>query len=78
MKTVGVSKQNVMADRIEDGCESQEDVHKKFPSAMEQFDSVVQFKGTDLRIAYKKLNKEYIENKNATDSSNKFIAGFEN
>ena len=59
METVGIHKRDIMVDRIESTQEAQEDAQQQFKSALEQFQSVVNFDGGDLEDAYNKLNDEY-------------------
>ena len=59
MEKVGVHKRDIMVDRVEDARNSQEEAQQQFKSALEQFDSVVSLKETDLKRAYDQLNDEY-------------------
>lgn len=59
METVGIHKRDIMVDRIESTQEAQEDAQQQFKSALEQFQSVVNFDGGDLEDAYNTLNDEY-------------------
>ena len=59
MEKVGIHKRDIMVDRIESTQEAQEDAQQQFQSALEQFQSVVNFDGGDLEEAYNKLNNEY-------------------
>ena len=59
MEKVGIHKRDIMVDRIESTQEAQEDAQQQFKSALEQFQSVVNFDGGDLEDAYNKLNDEY-------------------
>lgn len=60
MEKVGVHKRDIMVDRVEGARDAQQDAQEKFKSALEQFASVVALKETDLKIAYDKLNEEYL------------------
>lgn len=59
MEKVGVHKRDIMVDRVEGARNAQAEAQKQFKSALEQFDSVVSLKETDLKKAYDKLNDEY-------------------
>ena len=59
MEKVGIHKRDIMVGRIESTQEAQEDAQQQFKSALEQFQSVVNFDGGDLEAAYNKLNDEY-------------------
>ncbi len=59
MEKVGVHKRDILVDRVEGARDSQTEAQKQFKSALEQFNSVIQLKNTDLKQAYEKLNREY-------------------
>ena len=59
MEKVGVHKRDIMVDRVESARDSQQDAQEQFTSALDQFDSVVSLKETDLKRAYEQLNEEY-------------------
>ncbi len=59
MEKVGVHKRDILVDRVEAARDSQAEAQKQFKSALEQFNSVIQLKDTDLKQAYEKLNREY-------------------
>lgn len=65
---VGVHKRDIMVDRVEKARDSQEDAQEQFKSALDQFDSVVKLKETDLKKAYDKLNSEYEDSVTAADT----------
>lgn len=56
MEKVGIHKRDIMVDRVKKARDTQADTKKQFVSAMEQFKSVVNFKGGDLEKEYNKLN----------------------
>jgi Skp family chaperone for outer membrane proteins len=56
MEKFGVAKRDIMVDRVKEAQESQKDAKKEFANALEQFRSVVQFKGGSLQDKYDKLN----------------------
>ena len=59
MEKVGIHKRDIMVDRVEGARNAQAEAQEQFKSALEQFDSVVSLKETDLKKAYDKLNGEY-------------------
>ena len=65
MEKVGVHKRDILVDRVEGARDSQADAQKQFKSALEQFNSVIQLKDTNLKQAYEKLNREYIKSEKA-------------
>jgi chromosome segregation ATPase len=68
MEKVGIHKRDIMVDRVEDARDSQADAQKQFKSALEQFDSVVKLKETDLKKAYDRLNGEYEDCEEAAET----------
>ncbi len=59
MEKVGVHKRDIMVDRVEAARDTQAEAQEQFKSALEQFDSVVKLKETNLKKAYDRLNSEY-------------------
>ncbi len=59
MEKVGIHKRDIMVDRIENTQEAQEEAQQQFKSALERFQSVVNFDGGSLEDAYNQLNDEY-------------------
>src|SRR3954470_8077101 len=55
----GYAKRERLVDNVKAARQEQVDAKKEFASALEQFKSVVNFKGGDLEAVYNKLNKEY-------------------
>ena len=56
MEKLDVHKRDIMVDRVKAARDTQNDAKKQFTTAMEQFKSVVNFKGGDLEKEYNKLN----------------------
>lgn len=56
MEKFGVHKRDIMVDRVQAARDTQNDAKKQFLTAMEQFKSVVNFKGGDLEAEYKKIS----------------------
>jgi len=59
MEKVGVHKRDIMATRVQDARDSQNEAKEAFKSALEQFSSVVEVKSGDLEKTYNRLNKSY-------------------
>lgn len=59
MEKVGVHKRDIMVDRVADARDSQTEAQEQFQSALDEFNSVVTLKETDLKKAYDRLNDEY-------------------
>lgn len=59
MEKVGVHKRDILADRVEEAQESQQDAQQQFKSALEQFSSLIKFDGGDLQRVYQATDKEY-------------------
>lgn len=55
----GYAKRERLVDNVKAARQEQVEAKKEFASALEQFKSVVNFKGGDLEGVYNKLNKEY-------------------
>lgn len=56
MEKMGVHKRDIMVDRVKAARDTQNETKEQFLTAMEQFKSVVHFKGGDLEKEYNKLN----------------------
>ena len=67
MEKVGVHKRDIMVDRVEEARDAQEEAQEEFKSALDQFASVVTLKETDLKVAYDKLNGEYLNCEKASE-----------
>lgn len=59
MEKLGIPKQDILVDRVEDARDSQVETQEQFKSALERFTEVVDFDGGDLEKQYKALNDEY-------------------
>ena len=65
---LGVEKRDLLADRVEDAQEAQEEGKEQFASALEQFQSVVQFDGGDLEDYYNQLKGELEDSQDAAEN----------
>ena len=59
MEKVGYDKREILADRVDNARESQQDAKEQFASALERYKSVIAFDGGDLETKYETLNDEY-------------------
>lgn len=58
----------ILADRVEDAKEAQEETIEEFQSAMEKFKSVTNFQGDQLEEQYSILNKAYERSKDSAET----------
>lgn len=56
MEKIGVHKRDILVDRVESARDSQEEAVEEFSSALEQFNSVVDYDGGDLEALYSRLD----------------------
>ncbi|ABA89304.1 protein of unknown function DUF2959 [Syntrophotalea carbinolica DSM 2380] len=56
MEKVGIHKREIMVDRVKAARDSQDEAKQQFLTAMEQFKSVVDFRGEDLEKEYNRFN----------------------
>ncbi len=59
MEKMGYDKREILADRVENARESQEEAKEQFANALERYKSVVSFDGGELEEKYNILNDEY-------------------
>ena len=57
----GIEKRDIVAARVEDASEAQEEAKTQFQSALHEFSSVVGFKGGDLEALYDDLKSAFEE-----------------
>lgn len=67
MEQVGFHKRDIMADRVEDARDSQQEAQEQFRSALEQFKATVAFDGGELESVYNKLNDEFEDSEAAAE-----------
>lgn len=58
MEKFGVHKRDIMADRVAEARDSQEEAKEQFASALERFNSVVKYDGGTLEEKYKQIKAE--------------------
>ncbi len=78
MEKLGVHKRDIMVDRVQEARDSQEEAKEQFLSALEEFSSVLNFKGGDLEDKYKVLNAEYEESEEKAKDVKDRIESVEN
>lgn len=59
MEKVGVHKRDILADRVAEAQQSQQEAQQQFKSALEQFSSLIKFDGGDLQRMYDATESEY-------------------
>jgi len=77
MEKAGIHKRDIMVDRVEDARDVQGEAQQQFKSALEQFDSVVKLKETDLQKAYDSLHREYEASEDVAEKVSSRIAKVE-
>jgi len=58
LEQVGIQKRHILADRIEDGREAQQDAQEQFQDAFERFKTATSFEGGELEDTYRGLAAE--------------------
>jgi len=71
MEKVGIEKRDILADRVEDAAEAQEETAEQFTDALAQFRSLVDFDGGELEKLYDRLSAEFA----ASEASAKRLSG---
>ncbi|MEN8139828.1 MAG: DUF2959 domain-containing protein [Thermodesulfobacteriota bacterium] len=59
MEKVGIHKRDILVERVEESRDAQAEAQAEFKSALEEFQSVVQLKESNLEKAYGKFKAEY-------------------
>ena len=67
MEKVGVHKRDILVDRVEAARDSQQETKEQFVSALERFNSVINFKGGELEDKYHELKKELERSEDQVD-----------
>jgi len=71
----GYAKRERLVDNVKDARQEQVEAKEQFANALEQFRSVVNFKGGDLEVMYNKLNKAYQDSESQAQSVRDKITG---
>ncbi|OPZ30658.1 MAG: hypothetical protein BWZ02_00635 [Lentisphaerae bacterium ADurb.BinA184] len=77
MEKMGVHKREIMVDRVKEARDTQDEAKEQFLTAMEQFKSVVNFRGGDLEAEYNKLNATLKRSESAADDVRRRIDAVE-
>ncbi len=67
MEKVGYHKRDILVDRVGKARDSQQEGKEQFKSSLEEFSSVLNFKGGELEDKYNKLNAEYEDSEDAAN-----------
>jgi len=67
MEKAGFHKRDIMVSRVEKVQDSQKDAQEEFKSALEQFETLVTIKDSNLKSVYEKFNNEYEDAKDAAE-----------
>jgi flagellar biosynthesis GTPase FlhF len=59
MEKVGIHKRDIMADRVENAQDAQEDAQQQFKSALDQLSQLIAYDGGDLAMQYEAMNDQY-------------------
>lgn len=68
METFGKHKRDILADRVVDARDEQEEAKEEFADALQQFKAVLNFEGGKLEQNYNKLNSEYEDCRDRAES----------
>ena len=74
---VGVEKRHILADRVEDGREDQQEAQEQFQTTFDAFQALTGFEGGDLEDAYRELTDEYEECEERAETVRDRIASIE-
>ncbi|MBL4582522.1 MAG: DUF2959 domain-containing protein [Gammaproteobacteria bacterium] len=78
MEQFGIHKRDILVDRVEEARDSQEAAKEQFSSALEQFTTLLNFDGGDLRAAYDSLNDEFEQSESKAEAVSDRIRAVEN
>jgi len=77
MEKMGVHKRDIMVDRVKAARDTQNETKQQFLTAMEQYKSVVNFKGGDLEKEYNELNATWQKSESKAAEVRKRISAVE-
>jgi hypothetical protein len=77
LEKVGIQKRHILADRIEDGREAQQDAQEQFQDAFERFKTATSFEGGDLEDTYRGLAAELEDSEARAEDVHRRIASIE-
>lgn len=67
MEKIGIHKRDILADRVQDAGQAQQQAQQQFKDALEHFRAVVKVDGGDLEQRYDELSAQYDASKAAAD-----------
>lgn len=68
MEKFGKHKRDILVENVTEARDAQNEAKEQFTSALEEFNSVVNFPGGDLEEKYKRLNAEFKKSKSKADA----------
>jgi chromosome segregation ATPase len=77
LESVGIEKRELLAKRVENARDSQEEAQEKFRDALERFQAVTGHDGGELEDEYEKLREAYESARDQTADVKQRIAGIE-
>jgi hypothetical protein len=77
MEKLGYHKRDILVSRVQDARDSQEEAKTQFQSALEQFSSVVNFRGGELEANYNRLSTELNQSETQAQTVHTRIAAVE-
>jgi len=78
MEKLGIHKRDILADRVEEARDSQQEAKEQFKSALAEFSALTNFDGGDLEVVYNRLNDEFEQSEEAAEAVHDRIAAVEN
>lgn len=78
MEKFGYHKRDILAERVQEARDSQEETKEQFQTALEKFSAVVNFKGGKLEEQYKILKAEFDESEKKAEDVHDRIDSVEN
>jgi hypothetical protein len=77
LERVGIQKRHILADRIEDGREAQQQAQEQFQDAFERFKTATRFEGGELEATYRALSGELADSESRAEDVRERIASIE-
>jgi hypothetical protein len=78
LEKVGVEKREVLVGRVEKARDAQQEAQQQFRDALQEFQSIVGYRGGELEAKYEKLRGEYEDSKKRADDVNDKIRAVRN
>lgn len=77
MEKLGKEKRDILARRVADGRQDQQEAKEQFQTTLEAFQELTGFDGGELEKVYNKLNREYERSESRADRVSERIDGIE-